>query len=255
MNNGAFYRLFVKIYNLLFKFVSKSPVELLFSGGVTPQGAYNSGTTYATGDSVSYLGASYVAIQATTGNLPTDTTYWQILAEKGATGSTGDDGVVATVVGGTNITVNSTNPVNPIVNFVKSAYDYFNSGSDHFIKIYTDSGYKAGIKFAERESGAYGFVLYHDGTYNKLKLAYLNDSGDFSYTFLTIDRINDYFGFLTVNPTALIDVNSDIIRLRTPKTPASASASGNEGDICWDSNYIYVCTATDTWKRTAISTW
>ena len=38
-------------------------------------------------------------------------------------------------------------------------------------------------------------------------------------------------------------------------TPASASATGTAGEIAWDANYIYVCTATDTWKRAALSTW
>lgn len=38
-------------------------------------------------------------------------------------------------------------------------------------------------------------------------------------------------------------------------TPASASATGTAGQITWDTNYIYVCTATDTWKRVAIATW
>ena len=39
------------------------------------------------------------------------------------------------------------------------------------------------------------------------------------------------------------------------KTPASAGATGTTGTITWDANYIYVCTATNTWKRTAIATW
>ena len=38
-------------------------------------------------------------------------------------------------------------------------------------------------------------------------------------------------------------------------TPASASATGAAGTIAWDANYIYVCTATNTWKRVAIATW
>jgi hypothetical protein len=37
--------------------------------------------------------------------------------------------------------------------------------------------------------------------------------------------------------------------------PASATASGAAGHLASDANYIYVCTATDTWKRAAISTW
>lgn len=62
-------------------------------------------------------------------------------------------------------------------------------------------------------------------------------------------------GVGTSTPTALFDVNSDIMRLRTAKTPASASAAGNQGDICWDANYLYVCTATNTWKRLSLSSW
>jgi hypothetical protein len=37
--------------------------------------------------------------------------------------------------------------------------------------------------------------------------------------------------------------------------PASATAAGTAGQIRWDSGHIYVCTATNTWKRVAISTW
>jgi len=37
--------------------------------------------------------------------------------------------------------------------------------------------------------------------------------------------------------------------------PSNATDTGTAGDIRYDSNYIYVCTATNTWKRVAISTW
>jgi len=49
--------------------------------------------------------------------------------------------------------------------------------------------------------------------------------------------------------------NANYINLPTAKTPASAAAAGTTGDICWDANYIYVCTATNTWERSAIATW
>lgn len=39
------------------------------------------------------------------------------------------------------------------------------------------------------------------------------------------------------------------------KTPASATATGLQGEVAWDASYIYVCTATNTWKRVAIATW
>lgn len=37
--------------------------------------------------------------------------------------------------------------------------------------------------------------------------------------------------------------------------PASATSTGAEGDVVWTTDYIYVCTATNTWKRVALATW
>ena len=37
--------------------------------------------------------------------------------------------------------------------------------------------------------------------------------------------------------------------------PASATSAGTLGEIRIDANFIYICTATNTWKRVAISTW
>lgn len=62
-------------------------------------------------------------------------------------------------------------------------------------------------------------------------------------------------GIGTTSPSEALDVNSDAIRIRTAQTPASAGATGTAGMICWDSSYVYVCVATNTWKRAAISTW
>ena len=38
-------------------------------------------------------------------------------------------------------------------------------------------------------------------------------------------------------------------------TPASSTATGTKGQIAVDANYIYVCVATNTWKRVGLSTW
>jgi hypothetical protein len=38
-------------------------------------------------------------------------------------------------------------------------------------------------------------------------------------------------------------------------TPSSSSDTGTAGEIRWDANFIYVCTATNTWKRSALATW
>jgi hypothetical protein len=73
-----------------------APVEINFPGNINYTGAYSNVTAYATGDAVSYLGSSYVALGATTGNIPTNTSFWQLLAEKGDTGATGPAGPTGT---------------------------------------------------------------------------------------------------------------------------------------------------------------
>ncbi len=56
-----------------------------------------------------------------------------------------------------------------------------------------------------------------------------------------------------VNITGNLAVTGDTVI--ATETPASASATGTAGQIAWDASYIYICTATDTWKRVAIATW
>jgi hypothetical protein len=65
----------------------------IITGGLVPKGAYNAGTDYAVGDSVDYNGSSYVMFNnAGAGTLPTNTTYWQVVANKGDTGAAGASG-------------------------------------------------------------------------------------------------------------------------------------------------------------------
>ena len=66
---------------------------------------------------------------------------------------------------------------------------------------------------------------------------------------------NGNVGIGTSTPTNTLDISGNTLRLRTARTPASATATGNAGEICWDANYVYVCVATNTWKRSALSTW
>lgn len=55
--------------------------------------------------------------------------------------------------------------------------------------------------------------------------------------------------------TGNVVVTTGSFTIATSSTPASASATGTTGTIAWDASYIYVCTATNTWKRAAIATW
>ena len=54
-----------------------------------PKGTYNASTTYAKLDIVDYQGSSYIAKQETTGNAPTNTTYWQLMSAGGHGGGAG----------------------------------------------------------------------------------------------------------------------------------------------------------------------
>jgi hypothetical protein len=45
------------------------------------------------------------------------------------------------------------------------------------------------------------------------------------------------------------------VRVESPTVPSAADSTGSAGSIAWDSDYIYVCVATNTWKRVALSTW
>jgi hypothetical protein len=63
-------------------------------------------------------------------------------------------------------------------------------------------------------------------------------------------NINIPYANLTGTPTAF---TADRLANTTP--PASSTATGTAGEVRYDSNYIYVCVATNTWKRVAISTW
>jgi len=72
--------------------------------------------------------------------------------------------------------------------------------------------------------------------------------------------IGSLFQFLNLNPTlSTLLVTGDAsfeggVQVKAP-VPANASATGTIKQIAVDTDYIYVCTATDTWKRVAITTW
>jgi len=72
---------------------------------------------------------------------------------------------------------------------------------------------------------------------------------------LFIDGGNDKVGIYTNQPTEVLDINANSIRLRNSLTPSSAGALGATGQICWDANYLYICIATDTWTRIPHDTW
>jgi len=69
------------------------------------------------------------------------------------------------------------------------------------------------------------------------------DSGEFKYG----PQLKDYSGNIGANNITITGL------LKAPQTTKASNATGTPGQICWDANYIYVCTATNTWKRSPLT--
>jgi hypothetical protein len=54
--------------------------------------------------------------------------------------------------------------------------------------------------------------------------------------------------------TGLVRINGRF-EIAPAYVPTLATDAGTQGQVAFDSNYIYYCTAANTWKRVAISTW
>jgi hypothetical protein len=60
---------------------------------------------------------------------------------------------------------------------------------------------------------------------------------------------------LSITSAGYVTFSGDRINVASTHTPANAGDTGVAGDVCWDSGYVYVCTASNTWKRAGIATW
>ena len=74
------------------------------------KGEYNSTTNYEKLDIVSYNGSSYACLKDCVGVIPTDTTYWQLVAQKGEQGEQGIQGIQGATP---NIQIGTVETLNP----------------------------------------------------------------------------------------------------------------------------------------------
>jgi hypothetical protein len=56
------------------------------------------------------------------------------------------------------------------------------------------------------------------------------------------------------DPTASFDADGYNARIRLSIPPATSTSAGEAGEIRWDSGFIYVCVASNTWKRATLNT-
>lgn len=96
-------------------------------------------------------------------------------------------------------------------------------------------------------SGSYSdYGMYMDTTTGEVSVAN-NGAKKFGVDADLITAYDD------MKVTGDLYITGDILELQTPFTPSGSGASGTAGDIAWDTNYLYVCTATNTWTRIALS--
>lgn len=91
------------------------------------------------------------------------------------------------------------------------------------------------------------WLLSRIGSYQGANLDINSVSGDQTYQFPPTG------GTFVLKDTIISASQFRLAALNNP--PNSAVDTGTLGEIRIDANFIYVCTATNTWKRVAIATW
>ena len=76
----------------VFPAVSGGTVQTTGLNQIIWQGIWDSSTTYQVNDLVEYNGSSYIAIAVNSDTVPTNTSFWNLVAEEGAQGPTGPTG-------------------------------------------------------------------------------------------------------------------------------------------------------------------
>jgi hypothetical protein len=116
-------------------------------------------------------------------------------------------------------------------------------------------GATGGMRVRGYTDATYGTVVDSlntaESAYQPLTIA----ASDLRLNDLTNGTIVTGTGTFTIGGAVVANASSNAFRITNSQTPASAGATGTAGTICWDTSYIYVCTATNTWKRVAIATW
>ncbi len=103
-----------------------------------------------------------------------------------------------------------------------------------------------------RINGAVPEVVVNEGSESLVDFRVESDN---ETHMLFVDGGNNKVGIKTNQPEIAFDINDNAIRIRNDSTPSSASDFGVKGEIRWDQNYLYVCIATDTWRRVLLSSW
>lgn len=173
----------------------------------------------------------------------------------GTIGSSVDPGAGGINASGNITSSNNSNVGGRVANF--SAQRYFNN----YFWGYPSSAYTCSI--GSFNGSGYPFICfygYHSTTTNTIARAsatnapvWMQSSGGaiefFTGSSGTADGDCTGTSQVKIDSTGLL---TGKLYISTAQTPAS-NDTGTTGQIAWDANYIYVCTATNTWKRAALT--
>jgi hypothetical protein len=191
-------------------------------------------------------------ISGSTGVITIPGTTASTSTSSGALVVSGGVGVAGAIVSGGNIGIGN---VNPVVAYTSTG-SLLGSGDNPQVRLSStgssgwafstyantaaDGKWSAGLN-----AGANRYIITND----------LDLSGTAALSILPTTLAATFGGALLATGTLTANAASNAFRITNSQTPASAAATGTAGTIAWDSSYIYVCTATNTWKRVAIATW
>lgn len=151
------------------------------------------------------------------------------------------------------------------LNFTSTGSQTFNAGAQETICTFISTNAYPTMRISAAGENQHPMISFRDDT-TQMGCIGVDEASDV----LTLGRTSINNDYLTIDASGNVGIGTKaqaisdgtglhvagkLIRVATSKTPASAAATGNAGEICWDASYIYVCTAANTWKRAALSTW
>jgi hypothetical protein len=76
---------------------------------------------------------------------------------------------------------------------------------------------------------------------------------DLRTAFITVN--DNFLNFTTLGISSPNVVVTNRLGISSTNVPTLANSAGTTGQITWDTNYLYVCIATNNWKRANLVAW
>lgn len=211
------------------------------------ENAYNPANTYAESSVVRLNGSSFIAVQAVplatppSGAFPpVDTAYWEVLASRGANGA----GTIESIVAGTGIDVDNTDPANPIISAEAQEITII---AGQGVRVDSTDPTEPIISVAlsppqGRLTTASGIAVMTANALAATTVYYTPSNGN-------MVPINDGTKFVPRLFTELSQTTTD-----TTKSPAACAANTNYDMFLWDDGGTLRCTRGPAWSNSGAGT-